>query len=239
MQQNNFKNSTKTCRLCAQKIPASAKVCFHCQLHQGFFRRNTAFWLSLISLLVALSAIANSGIQTFSTAIMGNTPRFLITTPEIHHGMASGFEEGVSEKFKIVLPVFNDGDQIIILDPSVHCSSGQGEASRGVEGPNFLDLRRKEAVKVDPKTSKDIIWGWGDWIQLDVSSGGFYAGSISEEFYTEVSHILSELFNTSNIEGYRSRMTLEFSCYLAARTFSGELALRSFSFRIQYQNSDD
>lgn len=219
-------------------MPSSARVCFHCQLHQGFFRRNTAFWVSLLSLLVALAAIGSSALQTFSTAVVGDVPRFSLATPEIGNGLEAGFGNDTVDGFELVIAVLNDGNNLIMVDPQLDCISGEGMASRGVAGPSFLTLRREGTVRLEPQKAGDITWTLGHWGQLDVSSGGFYAGDLSKEFYDETVEILSELYDASFTEESPRRMTLEFSCSLTARTFGGDLAHRTFSLRMQYQRSD-
>lgn len=228
----------KECHLCAQPIPASARVCFHCQMHQGFLRRNTAFGVSLLSLLVALAAIGNSALQTFSTAVVGDVPRISLATPEVRNGLKSGFGGDAADRFELVIPILNDGNEIVMIDPQLDCMSGEGMASRGVPGPNFLTLRRDGTTRLEPKNADDIIWTIGHWAQLDVSSGGFYAGDLSAEFYDEIVAILSELYDAAVSDGPRRRMTVEFSCLLMARTFGGELAHRTFTLRVQYQRTD-
>lgn len=193
MTQNVEGELTKHCRHCVQPIPVSAKVCFHCQLPQGFLRRNTAFWVSILSLLVALATIGNSALQSLSSAVVGEVPRFSLATPEVRHGLKSGFEDELGGQFELVVPILNDGDGIILVDPQLDCISGEGMASRGVSGPNFLALRREGTLKIEPKTADEVIWTLGHWVQLDVSSGGFYAGDLSKEFYNEAIGILSEL----------------------------------------------
>ena len=203
----------KDCKLCALKIPTDAVVCHHCQLHQGYFRRNTAYWVSVLSLLVALAAISNSTIDKIARE-SPNKPGISLATIETSFDPIVSKASSDNFGFPLSTIVINESPDHAFLDEEIHCISSGSRDPNVPDEPHFLTFRRGERSLVAPNSNAPISWGLGDWMQLDTSNGGFLAETVSDDFYEEVLTVLTEL--REEVATHRStQLNLEFSCYFS------------------------